>query len=251
MRRKLIGMTIMLLTGILLSTVDAQAAPVTLDVPVVSKYVWRGLEANKELVLQPSMTVDLPYGLSFNLWGNMDLTGYGEEAGYGNRSGEFTEIDLTGSGSYSLGPVAMTGGIISYIFPVIGIAKTTHELFLTVSGDVISKPSLSWFSDVDEIKGSYFLFSLAHSIGLDAAPLKSVDLGLTAGYGSGSYNRGYFGVDKAAPVDLVATLSLPLGLESVTITPSVAYIALLDTEIQTARDATGYVVAALKAGFSF
>jgi hypothetical protein len=52
-------------------------------------------------------------------------------------------------------------------------------------------------------------------------------------------------------VDLVATLSLPLGLESVTITPSVAYIALLDTEIQTARDATGYVVAALKAGFSF
>lgn len=226
-----------------------QAANVSLDVPVVSKYVWRGIEANKEAVLQPSLTVALPYGLSFNLWGNMDLTGYGEEAGYGNRSGEFTELDLTGSWSYSLSPITLTGGIISYIFP--GIGASTHELFVSAAADVIAKPTLSVYSDVDEVKGSYFLLGLAHSFGLELAPLKSVDLGLTAGYGSGSYNRLYFGLDKAAPVDLVATLSLPFGLDPVTLTPSVSYVALLDSEIQTARDETGYVIAALKAGFSF
>jgi hypothetical protein len=227
----------------------AQAADVFLDVRVVSKYVWRGLEANQEAVVQPSLTVALPYGLSFNLWGNMDLTGYGEEAGYGNRSGEFTELDLTGSWSYSLSPLTLTGGVISYIFP--GIGATTHELFASVSADVIAKPTLSVYSDVDEVKGSYFLRGIAHIFGRELAPLKSIDLGLTAGYGSGSDNRLYFGLDKAAPVDLVATLSLPFGLDPVTLTPSVSYIALLDSEIQTARDAAGYVTGSLKAGFSF
>lgn len=241
----------MLVAGALASALAtaAAAADVALDVPVVSKYVWRGIEANKEAVLQPSLTVPMPYGLSFNLWGNMDLTGYGEEAGYGNRSGEFTELDLTLSESYGFGPLSVTGGVISYVFP--GIGSTTHELFLGVAADVPAKPSLTVYSDVDEVKGSYFLLALAHSFGLELAPLKSVDLGLTAGYGSGSYNRFYFGLDKAAPVDLVATLALPLGLDPVTLTPSVSYIALLDSEIQTARDETSYVVAVLKASFSF
>ncbi len=251
MYHKKIGMAFMLAAGALAfaSVPAAQAAEVFLDVPVVSKYVWRGLEANQEAVVQPSLTVALPYGLSFNLWGNMDLTGYGEEAGYGNRSGEFTELDLTGSWSYSLSPVTLTGGIISYIFP--GIGATTHELFVSAALDVLSKPTLSVYSDVDEVKGSYFLLGLAHSFGLELAPLKSIDLGLTAGYGSGSYNRLYFGLDKAAPVDLVATLSLPFGLDPVTLTPSVSYVALLDSEIRTARDAAGYVVAAVKAGLTF
>lgn len=170
MYRKKIGMAFMLAAGALAfaSAPAAQAADVFLDVPVVSKYVWRGLEANQEAVVQPSLTVALPYGLSFNLWGNMDLTGYGEEAGYGNRSGEFTELDLTGSWSYSLSPLTLTGGVISYIFP--GIGATTHELFASVSADVIAKPTLSVYSDVDEVKGSYFLLGLAHSFGWKSLP---------------------------------------------------------------------------------
>lgn len=227
----------------------ARAADVSLDVPVVSKYVWRGIEANKEAVLQPSLTVGLPYGLSFNLWGNMDLTGYGETAGYGNRSGEFTELDLTGSGTYGLGPVALTGGIISYVFP--GVGATTHEIFLSAAADVLAKPSLAVYSDVDEVKGSYFLLSVSHSLDLGLPPLKSVDLSVSAGYGSGSYNRFYFGLDEASPVDVVASLNLPLAVASFTLTPGVTYVYLPDPDIQTARDATGYVIAALKAGFSF
>ncbi len=231
-----------------LSSGPLWAADVALDVPIVSKYVWRGLEANTDLVLQPSLTVDTAYGLSFNLWGNMDVTGFGEEAGYGNRSGEFTELDLTGSYTYAISPVSLTGGIISYIFP--GLGATTHELFLSAGADVIASPSLTWYSDVDEIKGSYFLLSVGHGFGLEAGPLTGVDVGLSAGYGSGSYNRGYFGLDKAAPVDLVVSLGLPMTFGPVSVTPSAFYSYLIDSEISDALGESGYFVASLTLGLT-
>jgi len=227
-----------------LGALSAGAADVSLSVPVVSKYVWRGLEANPDATLQPSLTVG-GNGLNFNLWGNMDLTGYGEEAGYGNRAGEFTEIDLTGEYAYSFGPVGLAAGVISYIFP--GLGATTHELYGKVSADVPSSPFLAVYSDVDEIKGSYFLAGVSHTLPLEGiGPLTGISLGVTAGYGSGSYNRGYFGVDKAAPVDLVATLSLPLALPAnLSLTPSYTCSYLLDSEISDARGVSSYSIFSL------
>ena len=72
--------------------VDAEAL-------VVSKYVWRGLEVNEDPVLQPALTVTYG-GFSFNIWGNMDLTDFGEDecvytSDCESRAGQFTEIDLT------------------------------------------------------------------------------------------------------------------------------------------------------------
>ncbi len=224
------------------------AAEVGLDLPVVSSYVWRGLEVNKEAVFQPSLTVPLGYDLGFNFWGNMDLSGYGEEAGYGNRSGEFTEIDLTLDYSKSFGPITADVGIISYMFP--GVAATTHELFASFSADVPTSPSLAVYSDVDEIKGSYFLLGLSHSFELKTGPLNSLDLSASAGYGSASYNRGYFGLDKAAPVDLVLGLSLPFSFGTVGVTPAVHYSYLLDNEISTLLDKTGYLYFSIGASLS-
>ncbi len=226
----------------------AKAAEVSASLPVASQYVWRGLQANPDPVLQPSLTV-AGGGLSFNLWGNMDLTGYGEKAGYGNRSGEFTELDLTLEYGLSLGPLGLDAGVISYVFP--GLAATTHEVYGKVSADVFANPSLAVFSDVDEIQGSYFLLSLSHSFALAGLePFSGADLGLSCGYGSASYLRGYFGLDKAAPVDLLLTLGIPLDFGGIALTPSLAYSYLLDAEIRELAETSGYFVAALSLGLT-
>ncbi|MCD4814072.1 hypothetical protein K8S19_10330 [bacterium] len=241
--KKLTVFTVALLITASIITPAVYAADVTLDIPVVSQYVWRGILANEEPVLQPSLTVAGSNGLSFNLWGNMDITGFGEEAGYGNRSGEFTEVDLTLDYSYSFGKVGLSAGIISYIFP--GLGSTTHELYASVSGDVIASPTLAVYSDVDEVKGSYFMLSLGHSFSLTAGPLTGIDLGLSAGYGSGSYNRGYFGIDEAKPVDLVVSLGLPLSISGISVTPGVVYSYLLDSDISEALDKSSYALFSL------
>ncbi len=226
----------------------AYAAETSLDIPLVSKYVWRGIQANEEVVLQPSLSVS-GGDFSFNLWGNMDLTGFGEEAGYGNRCGEFTELDLTGEYGRSFGIMSIAVGAISYIFP--GIGATTHELYATFSANVPAGPSLAIYSDVDEVKGSYFLLSLGHSFELkDTGPLTGIDLGVSAGYGSGSYNRGYFGIDKAAPVDMVASLALPLSFGKISVTPSAVYSHVLDSEISEALDQSGYFFFSLNLGLT-
>ncbi|MBN1595934.1 hypothetical protein JW933_08430 [candidate division FCPU426 bacterium] len=231
------------------SAPEIPAAPVGLDIPVVSKYVWRGIEANEDPVLQPSLTVDFGSGFTFNVWGNMDLTGYGGKAGYGNRSGEFTELDLTGEYSRSFGSIGISAGMISYIFP--GLGATTHELYGKVTAELLASPALAFYSDIDEIKGSYFLLGVSHTFALAAGVLTGVDLGVNLGYGSGSYNRGYFGVDKAAPVDLVASVGFPMSLSGFSITPAAQYSAVLDSEIQTALDKKGYFAASLTLGLSF
>lgn len=228
----------------------SRAAEVSLGLPIVSSYVWRGQELNKEAVFQPSLSVPLGYNIGFNFWGNMDLTNINK------RSGEFTEIDLTLDYSKSFGPLTADVGIISYMFPGVaavgapGPASSTHELFLSLSADVIASPSLAVYSDVDEIKGSYFLLGLSHSFDIKAGPLNSLDLSASAGYGSASYNRGYFGLDKAAPVDLVLGLSLPFTFGTVGLTPAVSYSYLLDNEISTSLDKTGYVYFSLGASLS-
>jgi Bacterial protein of unknown function (Gcw_chp) len=245
---KLSAFTLAALMIATLAPKTTYAADVSIDIAIVSSYVWRGILVNEDPVLQPSLTVDLGSDLSFNLWGNMDLTGFGEEVGYGNRSGEFTELDLTGEYSKSFGPISAAIGIISYIFP--GLGATTHELYGTISADVLSSPSLTIYSDVDEVKGSYFLLGIGHSFALAAGPLTGIDLGLSLGYGSGSYNRGYFGVDKAALVDLSASLGLPMTIANLSITPSVLYSSVLDSEIKEALDKSGYFLASLTLSLS-
>ena len=56
------------------------------ELPYVSQYVWRGIVANPDPVLQPSLSASI-LGFNVGFWGNVDLTDI-----YGKK-GEFTEID--------------------------------------------------------------------------------------------------------------------------------------------------------------
>ena len=166
---------------------------VTVEMALVSSYVWRGQVHNNDCVVQPQVTVSQD-GFSLNVWGNYDL---GENMN--GVSSDFSEIDF--SLAYSLpldiNDVAFDIGMIGYHFPANGTGNTgepsTTELFVTAT--VLSFqdyliPSVTMFGDIDEADGVYFLFDVVAPYQI--SDYLAVEAGVSAGWGNTSYNDYYF-----------------------------------------------------------
>jgi hypothetical protein len=212
----------------------------TLDMPVLSAYVWRGQVLNDEAVIQPSLTLTKG-GLSLNIWASFNLT---DRLGEDCRS-DFSEVDLTATYAGTVGPVGYTVGIAEYLFPHQIIASEdgnrpypgTRELFLTLGlPGVLMSPVLSVYYDADEIDGAYAALSVSHKTSLGES--LALTLSASVGYGLSAFNEGYFGVDEAALNDGVVGLALTWSPSAtVSVTPAVQYVALLDDQL---RDAGVY-----------
>ena len=202
---------------------------------VVSKYIWRGLEVNEDPVLQPSLTVAYG-GFSFNIWGNMDLTDFGEDeciytSDCESRAGQFTEIDLTLDYSHSFDKFTLGGGIISYQFPNWDESEDTHEVYVAMSYDCLLAPALTIYYDFDEVDGFYANFSVGHSFAINDKV--GVDLSGNIGYGDSDYNIAYFGVDDRALVDVNCSIALPFQVtDKITITPMLNLTSVVDSDLR-------------------
>ncbi|MBN2331658.1 MAG: MipA/OmpV family protein [Deltaproteobacteria bacterium] len=239
-------MTILFVVLVLCMTataVNAEEKPaVSLDAEVlaVSKYIWRGLEVNEEFVLQPSLTAGYG-GFSFNIWGNMDLTSFGEDecvytSGCDDRSGQFTEIDLTMDYTHSWDAFTLGVGIIAYEFPNWEASEDTHEFYVSGAVDTLLQPSLTIYYDFDEVEGLYASFGIGHSFAINEK--LALDLSASVGYADGDYNEAYFGVDDSGFVDLSVgvSLAIPVG-DMVTITPMLSYTSLINSDLRDAVEA--------------
>lgn len=177
---------------------SAPEAQVTAEAALVSSYVWRGQVLNNDFVVQPQLTV-AQYGVSFNIWGNYDL---GKNVT--GTSSDFSEIDL--SLAYTLpldfSEISFDVGLISYNFPANGtagsaIGPSTTELF--ASATVLSWqdfviPSVTFFGDIDEARGSYILFDVVAPY--EVSDYLVVEGGISAGWGNTSYNDYYWDGNK-------------------------------------------------------
>lgn len=152
---------------------------------VFSKYVFRGYELSKNsVVFQPGLTATLG-GFSAGLWGNIDSSQHRTQSfGENDHHKSFNETDLTLSYTKAFGKLSLTGG---YIYYGTKYADETEEVFGTVAYDMIGKPTLSIYRDINKYLGTYINFSLAHSIPLVRDI--TLDLGASAGYmmGDSSY----------------------------------------------------------------
>lgn len=196
-----------------------QALPgIHADLGFFSKYVWRGLVATDDWVMQPAAGVNW-LGFGFDIWANADLT---DVNGY---ESEFNEVDYTLNYTLGLPLVSLEGGIVHYSFPNTDLDSTT-EVYLGAEVGVILSPSLYLYRDVDKIDGTYIEASVAYTVGdFDKAKL---DLGLDLGWGSEGYNSGYFGAAGAGFNNLTVAAELPWKpIPLLTITPSIAYKTLL------------------------
>jgi len=205
------------------ATVIAQDMTTSLDLSYCSKYIWRGMLFDGEPVIQPSLTVSHPSGLSFNVFGSYDLTYIN-----GNKD-RFTEFDYTLGYSWKPASTSYSAGITHYEYPNTAYAKT-HEVYFKARFDAPLSPVLALNYDINAVHGLYANLGIGKSckLGTDETA-KSVDLSAKLGMSTGNYNKFYFsGNSKTTFTDLYLGASLPLPYGKMTVTPSVAFSSLLD-----------------------
>jgi hypothetical protein len=250
------------LTGLLMAGATAPAlalGPVDLEaeLPVYTKYVWRGMNLVDEAVLQPSIEVGL-FGFEVAVWGNMYLTDIYNEAG------QFSEVDYTLGYELELAIIELEAGFLHYSYPKHHFDDTT-EFYLGAEVNVLLSPSLMVYQDIDKFKGAYWAASIGHGFGLG----ETMQLDLTGGLGLGSksFISGYYGGILSVPdTDLDASMTdffvraeVPFSpIPFLSIVPSMTYTSLLgDAEKALDNDEMLYfgkkenVVWGLAAGFSF
>ncbi len=195
----------------------------------VNKYIWRGMEINKDFVIQTSLTTSVN-NISFNIWGNMDTTDYGEKVGYGNQKGEFTEIDLTLSYSHNFELFSLESGIINYTFPN-NVSDSTYEIYLSTTLNTILSPTLNLYYDIDEINGFYSNFEVDYPININKKI--SFNISSSIGYGDSKFNRGYFGKNLSGFVDFNFNTSIYIKLNNYfSITPFLNFSSIINNKLR-------------------
>lgn len=213
-----------------------------------TKYVSRGLVINDKPVFQQEAWVSWREW-TLSVWGNMDMTDFGERLGYGNERGHFTEFDFTLSYSKTLGTFTVGGGYIYYRFPRTG-APPTQEVFVEVGADVPLSPKLTVYYDFDEGDGIYAMLSASREYRLSERI--ALNLCASVAYASSNYNRFNLGRDVSSLSDATFTVSLPIKLsDKLTLTPSIMYSNVLNGSIakQTPADSAWVAGLALSASF--
>ncbi|MBN2270779.1 MAG: hypothetical protein JXN61_09210 [Sedimentisphaerales bacterium] len=196
-----------------------------------SKYIWRGQNLDDDPVFQPSISISHK-NVTASVWGNLEFTNIN-----GN-SGDFSELDYSLDYSGAVPGVEGLGysiGLIYYDFPGT-LVKDTTEAYLGFSFDLALNPSLTIYHDIDEAEGSYVSLAFSHSIekiaelGVDT-PV-GMELGASLGWGSGSYNKYYWGTDQSKLNDLTFSASFPFDVAGWTVVPSLNYVTLLSDDIR-------------------
>jgi hypothetical protein len=235
---------------------DEQSVSVDLNADFLSGYVWRGQRLNKDWVFQPS--IDIGYeSLTATIWGNMDLSNQNDQAD------EFSEIDYTLEQSDSL-PIGEIEGL-NYTIGAVHYSPHGNDCPELTEGywgfgyDCFFNPSIKTYHDTKQGKRAYVEFSVGHSfekiMEISSQIPVGMELGATIGWGSGHYNRYYWGTEDSSLNDLSLTVSFPVEFaDGWTFTPGVNYISLLDNgvkESDTYSTKSDYVVVTVGLSKSF
>ena len=195
------------------------------------KYIWRGQNLSDDPVFQPGLSASYK-GLTAAIWGNMDLRNIN-----GN-SGDFSEVDYSLDYSSTFPGIEGVGysvGVIYYDFPGTAVKDTT-EAYWGLNFDLPLSPSITVYHDVDEAEGSYVSLAIGHSIEriaeLGPGIPVGMEIGASLGWGSGSYNKYYWGTEQSKLQDLTFSVSFPMEIAGWTLSPSLNYITLVSDDIR-------------------
>ena len=209
---------------------DEKAWSLSLDTSISDKYVWRGQTLNDEGVNQGSVDFSYDTGdmgtFGINIWYNMDLDNENNDTNNNTGAMEISEVDYTFYWEKSYGDFTLGAGHIYYDFSMVD-AGATREVYVSLAYDTILSPSLTVYYDYEDVDGFYVDFSIGHSFDLEVAGM-SLDLGAHIGWSDDDMSSAYYAGDGGGFSDysLSAGLNIPVG-DSITITPSIMYYALL------------------------
>jgi hypothetical protein len=232
-----LGLGLIALAFVLEPVMAEEKIKLGLSTDYYSKYIWRGQNIDDKSVLQPAVSASA-YGFTGSIWGNIDLTNKSQTAP--DNAWEFSEFDYTLDYSGKIPDVNWLNfsvGTIYYRFPNTVFGPTT-EIYGGLSLDAPLSPSFKWYRDVDEIDGSYLQFGLGHTfekiIEVNEKCYCGLQLGASVGWGSSSYNDGYFDVDSGQFNDLMLSVGFPVCIGSWTVRPNINYSMMLSDSIRTA-----------------
>ena len=210
--------------GTVLAEELAQEKPeADLTMGAYSQYVWRGFAfSDSSVVLQPSMTVSYK-GFAANLWGNLDS----DEMGLDTANWNETDMTLSYDGSYD-----KLGYGVGWIYYNVDGAADTQELYVSVSVDTLLSPTLTYYTDIAHLPGSYATLGISHS--LPIAEGLALDLGAQVGYldDEADYSEFHDGL-------LSASMTFTIN-DYVSVTPELYYSFALSNEAETAIAAVSY-----------
>ncbi len=155
------------------------------DIALLTQYVWRGFGLSDDsLVIQPAATVEY-YGVSLNLWSNLDTDYYAATSDQGNF--QLTETDVTLAYCRDFGPLS-TG--VGYIYYGLDAAADSQEIYISLGMNVLFSPGFTVYREMAYYPGWYFNLGVAHSIELTKSGI-ALDISGAIGYldadGAGGY----------------------------------------------------------------
>jgi uncharacterized protein (TIGR02001 family) len=221
----LTGLLALGVTAYIPGTVLAEESKPEADLTIgaYSQYVWRGFAfSDGSVVVQPSMTVSYN-GFAANLWGNLDTDEKGLD------TANFNETDMTISYDGSVGKI---GYGVGWIYYNVDGAADTQELYVSVSGDTILSPTLTYYTDIAHVPGSYITLGISHSLAI--AEGMALDLGAQIGYldDEADYSEFHDGLVSASMTFAIN--------DYVSVTPELYYSFALSNEAETSIAAVSY-----------
>lgn len=231
---------------------DAQPL-VDVRADLLTQFNHRGMVQVDAPVFQGEMALNLP-GLDedeYNLrvFGNMDLENDTGDAWFPDgHGGEFTEVDLMGSYSRSVGGVDLTGGLFYYGLengsefatgPAFGARGPTKELFATASGEVLGLiPAFTIHYDFDEVEDFYIEAGVLKSLTLSES--FGLDLALNLGWSGADESLWNYGLAESGFSDLRGEARLSYFLDArTTLRALLAAGTIVDSDLSDWFDVIG------------
>lgn len=235
-RKTLVLLALLILTCFTAHVLGADNVDIELTADFMGKYIWRGQNVTDDPVFQPGFSFSKD-GLTASLWGNLELTNVND------KSGDFSELDYILDYSSDLSNVEGVGysiGMIYYDFPSRASdgSKTpdTVEVYWGLNFDLPLNPSITVYHDIDEAEGSYVSLAFEHSIEKVAELSPNlpvgIEIGANLGWGSGSYNKYYWGTDQNKLQDLAFSVAFPMEMADWKVAPSLNYVTLVSDDIR-------------------
>lgn len=244
----IIGLSILICGTTTVFAADEISCTVSAD--FYTKYIWRGQVVSNRAVFEPTIALK-KYGFTGYVWGNMDLTGQNEHCR------EFIEmnyvLDYTAS-IPDMNGVSFSVGTIYYDFPNT-FFKPTTEIYGGLSFDLPLTPFVRLYRDVDEARSAYIQVGVGHTIEKIFSISDGCYCGLRVGsylaYGNSQYNKFYFASAGGKLNDLNVSLAMPVCFKDWSITPSIYYSMMVDSDVRAATDKSDNLVAGVSISRSF
>ena len=179
------------------------------------------------------------WGLTFDFWTNYTLNN--DKSVDSGRYQEYTEIDYTIDYSFNFGELSesmemdipeimealsMSFGYTYYTFPNTdwnSEAFDSHEVYAGVSYDCLLQPFFTWYWDVDDGDGSYYIAGISHTLEFDGGI--TADVGMTTAYNDEQWTP----ESGWSDMNFSGSVTIPF-MNYFYVTPSVSYSLILDRD---------------------